>query len=197
MKHQATIQPRMETYRTLLKQNTFLSGAAEECLKQLCAPEDQIYVTLWAPALVQYVAWVLEEAQKNRQKRLYFLARDAYPMYLVAKKMVEYLHIPIEICYLRVSRFLERIIHIRLLPVRTTHRLSENNDKIRCCSHQRISVNNIFFSMIIIFPCTDMSRKNFSTNAFLIDLSVCSYGTYITSFSLYVPTTFHQSFSKC
>ena len=56
MKHQATIQPRMETYRTLLKQNTFLSGAAEECLKQLCAPEDQIYVTLWAPALVQYVA---------------------------------------------------------------------------------------------------------------------------------------------
>ena len=36
--------------------------------------------------------------------------------------------------------------------------------------------------MIIIFPCTDMSRKNFSTNAFLIDLSVCSYGTYITSF---------------
>ena len=91
MKHQATIQPRMETYRTLLKQNTFLSGAAEECLKQLCAPEDQIYVTLWAPALVQYVAWVLEEAQKNRQKRLYFLARDAYPMYLVAKKMVEYI----------------------------------------------------------------------------------------------------------
>lgn len=73
MKHQAMIQPRMETYRMLLKQNTFLSGAAEECLKQLCAPEDQIYVTLWAPALVQYVAWVLEEAQKNRQKRLYFL----------------------------------------------------------------------------------------------------------------------------
>ena len=91
MKHQATIQPRMETYRTLLKPGIlFLSGAAEECLKQLCAPEDQIYVTLWAPALVQYVAWVLEEAQKNRQKRLYFLARDAYPMYLVAKKMVEY-----------------------------------------------------------------------------------------------------------
>lgn len=68
MKHQATIQPRMETYRTLLKQNTFLSGAAEECLKQLCAPEDQIYVTLWAPALVQYVAWVLEEAQKTDRK---------------------------------------------------------------------------------------------------------------------------------
>ena len=62
MKHQATIQPRMETYRTLLKQNTFLSGAAEECMKQKREPEDQIYVTLWAPALVQYVAWVLEEA---------------------------------------------------------------------------------------------------------------------------------------
>ena len=30
MKHQAMIQPRMETYRMLLKQNTFLSGAAEE-----------------------------------------------------------------------------------------------------------------------------------------------------------------------
>ena len=115
MKHQAMIQPRMETYRMLLKQNTFLSGAAEECLKQLCAPEDQIYVTLWAPALVQYVAWVLEEAQKNRQKRLYFLARDAYPMYLVAKKMVEYLHIPIEICYLRVSRYALRIPEYHLL----------------------------------------------------------------------------------
>ena len=115
MKHQAMIQPRMETYRTLLKQNTFLSGAAEECLKQLCAPEDQIYVTLWAPALVQYVAWVLEEAGKDRQEKLYFLARDAYPMYLVAKKMVEYLQIPIKICYLRVSRYALRIPEYHLL----------------------------------------------------------------------------------
>lgn len=41
--------------------------------------------------------------------------------------------------------------------------------------------------MIIIFPCTDMSRKNFSTNAFLIDLPVCSYGTYIGNVFFYVP----------
>ena len=59
------------------------------------------------------------------------------------------------------SPLLREDILIRLLPAHTTHRLSENNDKIRCCSRQRISVNNIFFSMTIIFPCTDMSRKNF------------------------------------
>lgn len=36
-------------------------------------------------------------------------------MYLVAKKMVEYLHIPIEICYLRVSRYALRIPEYHLL----------------------------------------------------------------------------------
>lgn len=36
-------------------------------------------------------------------------------MYLVAKKMVEYLHIPVEICYLRVSRYALRIPEYHLL----------------------------------------------------------------------------------
>lgn len=30
-------------------------------------------------------------------------------------------------------------------------------------------------------------KENFSTNAFLIDLSVCSYGTYIGNVFFYVP----------
>lgn len=117
------MNPRIETYRLIVKQEKLLSHATEACLRQLGDPRDQMYVTLWAPALVQYVAWVLEEAQKDGQQRLYFLARDAYPMYLVAKKMTEYLHIPIEIRYLRVSRYALRIPEYHLLKAACLDRI--------------------------------------------------------------------------
>ena len=115
MKHHAMTQPRIETYRTLLKQDALLSGAAEECLMRLRTPQEQMYAVLWAPALVSYVAWVLSSAIRAGQKRLYFLARDAYPMYVAAKKMAERMRLDLDIRYVRVSRYSLRIPEYHLL----------------------------------------------------------------------------------
>lgn len=97
-----------------VKTEYFLSGAAEECLKQLCAPEDQIYVTLWAPALVQYVAWVLEEAQKTDRKDCIFWQGMHIRCILLQRNggIFTYSH---RICYLRVSRYALRIPEYHLL----------------------------------------------------------------------------------
>ena len=93
----------IETYLEILKQDELLYRTAQQYIRELDEPEDQMYVVCWAPALVRYVAWVLEEAVRDGHKRLYFLARDAYPMYLVARKLTEKLNVPVEIRYLRVS----------------------------------------------------------------------------------------------
>ena len=86
---QQNTAPRIETYLEILKQDELLYRTAQQCITELDEPEDQMYVVCWAPALVRYVAWVLEEAVRDGHKRLYFLARDAYPMYLVARKLTE------------------------------------------------------------------------------------------------------------
>lgn len=48
---------------------------------------------------------MLEQAIKDKKERLYFLARDGWLMYQVAKLIVEKRQLPIEIRYLRVSRY--------------------------------------------------------------------------------------------
>lgn len=118
MKHttnQRKDNPRIGTYLEILKQDMFLFEVTQKCLKSLDKPEDQMYAILWAPTLVRYVAWVLAEAIKDGQERLYFLARDAYPMYVAAKDLAESMDIPIEIRYLRVSRYSLRIPEYHLL----------------------------------------------------------------------------------
>lgn len=62
-----------------------------------------------APSLNAYVLWVLLEALKSGKKRLYFLARDGYFMYIYAKKYVEQYHLPIECRYLYCSRYALRV----------------------------------------------------------------------------------------
>lgn len=62
-----------------------------------------------APALNGFVLWFLDEAMKHNIKRLYFLARDGYFMYLYAKRYVEQYDLPIECRYLYCSRYSLRV----------------------------------------------------------------------------------------
>lgn len=62
-----------------------------------------------APSLNAYVLWVLSEALQSGKKRLYFLARDGYFMYLYAKKYAEQYHLPIVCRYLYCSRYALRV----------------------------------------------------------------------------------------
>lgn len=60
------------------------------------------YVT--APVIFMYVLWVLKDAESNNIRRLYFLARDGYVMYKVAKIIAAEKDIDIDCRYLYCSR---------------------------------------------------------------------------------------------
>lgn len=86
--------------------------AVDICMKRRdkCSTEHQkvreeIFLHVWLPVITEYVEWVLEEAIKSGKKRLYFLARDGYMMYLLAEKIVRARNLKIEIRYLKISRF--------------------------------------------------------------------------------------------
>lgn len=70
---------------------------------------------VFAPALFSYVRWVLLHAQESGKRRLYFLARDGYMMYLVAKYLCEKKGLPIECRYLYCSRYALRSAEYMLL----------------------------------------------------------------------------------
>lgn len=115
--------PRIEEYRAILKCDPLLTTVTDRCLKMSDNPADQMYLALWAPTLVHYVIWVLHKAVQDGQKRLYFLSRDAYPMYLVAGELVKYLNIDMEIRYLRVSRYSLRMPEYHLMGIRCLDRI--------------------------------------------------------------------------
>ena len=119
----AMTSPRIEEYREVLKSDPVLATVTDRCLKVSDDPADQMYLVLWAPTLVCYVLWVLHEAVQDGQKRLYFLSRDAYPMYLVARELVTCLNIDLEIRYLRVSRYSLRIPEYHLMGIECLERI--------------------------------------------------------------------------
>lgn len=61
------------------------------------------------PTINGFVLWVLREAIASGKKRLYFMARDGYFMYRVAKDICEAMQLPIECRYLKCSRYAIRI----------------------------------------------------------------------------------------
>lgn len=114
--NRAEYEKRLEYYRTVLKRNHLHMRASDSVkpLPTVSADRDgmrsrrvreEVFLYMWLPVLTEYVEWVLEEAVKNGKKRLYFLARDGYMMYLMAKKLVDARGIDLDIRYLKISRF--------------------------------------------------------------------------------------------
>ena len=56
------------------------------------------------PVMLSYVRWVLDESLKRNLKRLYFLARDGYLLYEIAKRICKEKDIDIDCRYLYCSR---------------------------------------------------------------------------------------------
>ena len=116
MDNRKEYRERLEYYRTVLQRNYLHIRAADsvKLFPTVCTAEggmtawrvrEEVFLYVWLPVLTEYVEWVLEEAVKHGKKRLYFLARDGYMMYLMAKKLVEARGIDLEIRYLKISRF--------------------------------------------------------------------------------------------
>lgn len=85
--------------------------------------EKEIYERVLAPTLYEFVLWVLQEALQSRKKRLYFLARDGYQMYLAARQLCKQYDLDIECRYLKVSRYAVRVPEYHLLGERCLERI--------------------------------------------------------------------------
>ena len=77
--------------------------------------EKEIYKCVLAPTLYEFVVWVLQKALQSGKKRLYFLARDGYQMYLAARQLCKQYDLDIECRYLKVSRYAVRVPEYHLL----------------------------------------------------------------------------------
>ena len=62
-----------------------------------------------APVMVEFVKWVLREAERLGVERLYFLARDGWPMYQTARILSKGRHPYMECRYLECSRYSLRL----------------------------------------------------------------------------------------
>ena len=84
--HQAVIESRAEQYLKCIS-DAYIKSDIRDVLPTGC-DYTKIYLLTFAPALISYVSWVLKEAVQSKKKRLYFLSRDGYQMYLIAKEIV-------------------------------------------------------------------------------------------------------------
>lgn len=96
----------------MLRENPIYDDVLEYLQKE---DKESLYTLVFLPVLIEFVSWVLEEAQKSGKRRLYFLARDGYQMYLVAQKLCMIRELSIECRYLKVSRFSMRLPEYHLL----------------------------------------------------------------------------------
>lgn len=101
---------RIDEYLKVLKKDTPLYETACRLTENKAVGFEQaVYDTVFAPALVYFVSWVLEEARLRGIKRLYFLARDGYQMYLTAEALCKSAGSQIECRYLYGSRYAWRV----------------------------------------------------------------------------------------
>lgn len=82
--------------------------------KQL-ADYDRIFLHVFAPTIVSYVEWAIEQAVSSGKKRLYFLARDGWLMHFIAEQIVRSRKIDMELRYLKVSRYSLRMAEYSIL----------------------------------------------------------------------------------
>lgn len=112
---------RLETYKKIISVNPNCLRAVENCIGRHGETYEKEYLTVWAPALLEYVNWVVQRARQEGIRRLYFLARDAYPMYEIARRIAE--PQTIECRYLKVSRYALRIPEYHLLGEKCLDRI--------------------------------------------------------------------------
>jgi len=95
------------------------SKCEERSDESQCNDPENIYritaAYVMAPVMYCFVTWVLQNAISAGHRRLYFLARDGYPMYHMAKVICEQKSLPLECRYLYCSRYALRTAQYHLL----------------------------------------------------------------------------------
>ncbi len=101
---------RLRAYARLLREDSPCGRAVRQTERAARLSVDtRLYLYGFVPAIMEFAGWVLEEAVRSGRKRLYFLSRDGYQIYLAACKLVELRKLPVECRYLDVSRYAMRV----------------------------------------------------------------------------------------
>lgn len=113
----AEIRDRLARYAEILKRHpaytASITGVQADRRPDTAA---SLYLYTIAPVLTEFISWVLRQASLAGKKRLYFLSRDGYQMYLTALRLTGLQHINIECRYLYVSRYSMRLPQYHLDP---------------------------------------------------------------------------------
>lgn len=103
-------EDRFQIYKKALEEQPDCATAVREAEAQENLPfYARLYLHTFAPVIVKFAGWVLDEAEKTGKKRLYFLSRDGYQPYLAACRLAERRRLKIECRYLHVSRYCLRV----------------------------------------------------------------------------------------
>lgn len=116
---------RLQLYRRILLKNPVYYKTAIKCEAAICGQNacDMLYLNVMAPVLLDYVKWVLANAVRAGKKRLYFLARDGWQMYLAASRLCAEWGIEIDCRYLKVSRYSVRVPEYFLIKEKCLDRI--------------------------------------------------------------------------
>ena len=75
-----------EKYEILLRKDpAALDSVFEVAGDNDMSDADRLYLCTFAPVLYRFTRWILNSAKINGIERLYFCARDAYPIFKVAE----------------------------------------------------------------------------------------------------------------
>lgn len=121
----STNTTKTSTYRKILAKEPLYLQVADRYKKfhkKISVSEDT-YLHVFAPVLIEFVKWVLNTAINDGKKRLYFLSRDGYQMYLAARKLADINGIDIECRYLNVSRYALRVPEYHLIQEKCLARI--------------------------------------------------------------------------
>ena len=100
---------RINKYKNNLKEYDFLLKASNTLAKQGVVVDTGVVEYVLCPLLFSFTVWVLRKAEFDGLKRLYFLARDGYPVYRMAKKLSQIYAPDIECKYFFCSRYSLRV----------------------------------------------------------------------------------------
>lgn len=108
---------RYENYLEILSCNKAYFDAYNATVSESSLFDDtKLYLLVFAPAIIGFVDWVLSDAVEKGKTRLYFLSRDGYQMYIVAKRLIAEKELPIKCKYLNVSRHSMRMPSFFIKP---------------------------------------------------------------------------------
>lgn len=100
---------RLQQYRNILHASFLYAVIERVKTDKRLGTDTSLYMYVMVPALTEFVNWVLTQAAESDKRKLYFLSRDGYQMYLIALRLTELRHLQIECRYLHVSRYSMRI----------------------------------------------------------------------------------------